>query len=325
MDGMRTKPPRILVVGSFVMDLIVRTDRFPQSGETVLGNSFQMSPGGKGFNQAVQAARLGACVDMVGCLGDDTNGRLMLQAAQAESIGTEHIRLTDGAPTAVGNVQLFNEAHGGVQNRIIVVPGANMQIVQKDVAFLKEDIKRYDAVLLQLEIPMEINNTVARYAFTAGVPLLLNPAPAAKLSDELLSHITYLLPNETEAAEISGIPIARDENGLDHEGVRTAAKRILARGVKQVLITLGNAGSAYFTDDCEETCPCSDDKGAVDPTAAGDSYIGAFSVAIASGVPVRRAMEIASLAASVTVSKIGGQPSLPTAAEIGFELGREGK
>lgn len=320
MDGMRAKPPRILVVGSFVMDLIVRTDRFPQSGETVLGNSFQMSPGGKGFNQAVQAARLGAYVDMVGCLGDDTNGRLILQAAQAENIGTEHIRQTDGAPTAVGNVQLFNEIHGGVQNRIIVVPGANMQIVQNDVAFLKEDIKLYDAVLLQLEIPMVINNTVARYAFETGVPLLLNPAPAAELSDELLSHITYLLPNETEAAEISGIPFGRNENGPDPEGVRTAAKRILARGVKQVLITLGDAGSAYFIDGCEETCPCTDDKGAVDPTAAGDSYIGAFSVAIASGVPVRRAMEIASRAASVTVSRIGGQPSLPTAAEIGFDL-----
>lgn len=322
---MSSKRPKILVVGSFVMDLIVKTDRLPQSGETVLGSSFQMAPGGKGFNQAIQAARLGADVDMVGCLGSDSNGDIMLQTAKAEGIGTKHIRFVEGIPTAVGNVQLFNEAGGSVQNRIIVVPGANMEITQDDVAFLKQDIKRYNAVLLQLEIPMEINETVAKYACESGVRLMLNPAPAAQLSDELLGNITCLLPNETEAAQISGIPIARSENGLDAKSVRMAARQILARGVKQVLITLGNAGSAFFAENTEDTCPCSDDNGAVDPTAAGDSYIGAFTVAVAAGIPVKGAMEIASRAASVTVSRIGGQPSLPTAQEIGFDLTGEGE
>lgn len=314
---MSTKRPRILVVGSFVMDLIVKADRLPGDGETIIGKSFKMFPGGKGFNQAVQAARLGAQVEMVGCLGNDANGEVMLEAAKKEGIGTAHIRIADDISTAVGNVQLFTTT-GGVQNRIIVVPGANMRLTTDDVAFLADEASNFDAVLLQLEIPMEVNEAVAAYAAAANVPVMLNPAPSAVLSDVLLGNIDCILPNETEAAQLSGIPIARGERGLDPSDVRKAAVKLMERGVKQVLVTLGNAGSAYYAKEVEITCPIVPEYESVDPTAAGDSYIGAFTVAKSAGYSVSQSMQIASMAAGVTVSRMGGFPALPRAEEIGF-------
>lgn len=315
---MSTKRPRILVVGSFVMDLIVKADRLPGDGETIVGKSFQMFPGGKGFNQAVQAARLGAQVEMVGCLGSDANGKQMLEAAKKEGIDTTHIRMVDDVSTAVGNVQLFTAAGGGVQNRIIVVPGANMRLATEDVAFLAGEAARFDAVLLQLEIPMEVNEAAAAYAAAANVPVMLNPAPSAALSDVLLSNIDCILPNETEVAQLSGIPISRVERGLDLGSVQKAAWMLMERGVKQVLVTLGNAGSAYYAKEVEITCPIVPEYESVDPTAAGDSYIGAFTVAKAAGYSVSQSMQIASMAAGVTVSRMGGFPALPRADEIGF-------
>lgn len=315
---MSTKRPRILVVGSFVMDLIVKADRLPGDGETIIGKSFQMFPGGKGFNQAVQAARLGAQVEMVGCLGSDANGKQMLEAAKKEGIDTTHIRMVDDVSTAVGNVQLFTTAGGGVQNRIIVVPGANMRLTTEDVAFLVGEAARFDAVLLQLEIPMEVNEAAAAYAAAANVPVMLNPAPSAVLSDALLSNIDCILPNETEAAQLSGIAISRVERGLDLGSVQKAARMLMERGVNQVLVTLGNAGSAYYAKEVEITCPIVPEYESVDPTAAGDSYIGAFTVAKAAGYSVSQSMQIASMAAGVTVSRMGGFPALPRADEIGF-------
>lgn len=316
---MMGKRPHILVVGSFVMDLTVQTERFPNCGETTLGNDFHTSPGGKGFNQAVQAARMGARVDIVGCLGADAFGTEMLQAAKSEGIDVEHVRIIRDAPTAVGNIMLFPDADGGMQNRIIVVSGANMRLNTSDVAFLKGRIRNYDAVLLQLEIPMEVNEAVAAYAYEANVPVMLNPAPAAGLSDAILEHITFLIPNETEAAFLSGISMERTAHGIRREDVRTAAGILLDRGARHVLITLGNAGSSYFSKEKQIDCAAVQGVHAIDPTAAGDSYIGSFAVARAYGYSVPKAMEHANAVAAITVTRKGGQPSLPTAAEVGFE------
>ncbi len=308
--------PHVLVVGSFVMDLTVKADRFPDSGETILGNDFHTSPGGKGFNQAVQAARLGAQVTMVGCVGDDANGKQMLNVAKEEGIDTQHIRVEEGVPSAIGNILLFPDSGSGVQNRIIVVPGANMRLTVDDVAFLQDTIDQYDAVMLQLEIPMEVNEAVAAYAFAANVPVMLNPAPAAELSDSMLRNVAFLLPNETEAAMLSGISIKRAESGVDCKAVREAARVLMDRGVKQVLVTLGDSGSAYFSDGKSVDCPCVQNVVSADPTAAGDSYIAAFTVSTASGATISHAMEFASATAAITVSRLGGQPSLPMLSEI---------
>ena len=216
--------PKILVVGSLVMDLIVSTDTFPHSGETVEGRSFQSAPGGKGANQAIQAARLGADVTMVGKVGDDFFGQVLLKSIQAAGIHAEHLKVGSGYASAIGNILLEPDGRGGSQNRIIVVPGANAKISLDDIAFLEQAIGDYDMVMLQLEIPMEVNERVAELAAAAGVPVMLNPAPAMPLSDTLLSHLTYLSPNEHEAALLTHTPLP-EETIL--QAARTAAGELV--------------------------------------------------------------------------------------------------
>lgn len=315
MDG----TPRILVVGSFVMDLIVSAQRLPENGETVLGTAFRTAPGGKGLNQAVQAARWGAQVTMVGCVGNDSYADTMLQCARDAGVDVRHVKRTDKAPTAIGNVQLFQRCDGSTQNRIVVVSGANMCLTVDDVAFLKDQIQNYDMVMLQLEIPMSVNTAVARYAHEAGVPVMLNPAPAADLPDELLHLITYISPNETEAEKISGLALTRTEAGLDFEQVKQIAEELKKKGPEHVFITLGDAGSLYY-DGQFHHCPCVPGVCAVDPTAAGDSYIGALSVALAAREPVSIAMKKATHTAAITVSRMGALPSLPLRSEVEADL-----
>lgn len=307
--------PNILVVGSFVMDLIVSARRLPENGETVLGTGFHTAPGGKGLNQAVQAARWGARVTMVGCVGQDAYADTMLRCAREVGVDVSHVKKTDVAPTAIGNVQLFQCCDGSTQNRIVVVSGANMCLRVEDVAFLKEEIQNFDMVMLQLEIPMDVNIAVARFAHVAGVPVMLNPAPAAEIPDELLSLVTYLTPNETEAERISGMPLPRAEDGLNMEQVRRIAGELRKKGPDHVIITLGDAGSLYYGGQFHH-CPCVPGVCAVDPTAAGDSYIGALAVALAAGEPVPVAMEKATHTAAITVSRMGAIPSLPLRTQV---------
>lgn len=170
--------PRILVVGSFVKDLIVSASRFPERGETVLGTGFRMATGGKGANQAVEAARVGARVTMVGKVGDDAFGRDLVGACEESGIDCSGVMVDPENPSSVGNVQLQVGEDGSTENRIIVVPGANMTITPEEIAFLETEIGQFDMVLLQLEIPMEINELVAEYASRKGVPVMLNTAPS---------------------------------------------------------------------------------------------------------------------------------------------------
>ena len=200
--------PKILVVGSFVMDQIATTEVFPREGQTVLGGTFSKAPGGKGANQAVQMARLGADVTMVGKLGHDSNGEEMIRTCKEAGICTDYVLYDDKLPSGC-SVIILEEAPGKqTVNRIIVLSGSNMSITPEDVAFLKEQIAQYDLVVLQLEIPMEINELVAQYAYDKGVPVMLNSAPSAPLSDQLLSHLTYISPNEHEAYDMVGIKIS---------------------------------------------------------------------------------------------------------------------
>lgn len=309
------RKPKILVVGSFVMDLIVSTEKFPNAGETVLGKSFRTAPGGKGANQAVQAARLGADVTMVGKVGDDDFGKSLIGSAREAGIHTEHVAVSPEASSSVGNVQL--EVRGGeTRNRIIVVPGANMSITPKDVAFLKDTIGEYDMAVLQLEIPMEINELVARYAHDQGVPVMLNSAPSAPLSEELLKCLTYISPNEHEAADLTGVPIRKDGKTVNREDVKAAVNALLEKGVKNVVITLGNAGAVVANRDEFVYEPCIDVVEVKDPTAAGDSFVGAFTTAVCAGLSHRDALHFANYTATLTVSRMGAQPSLPKLAEV---------
>jgi ribokinase len=307
--------PKILVVGSFVMDLIVSSERFPNAGQTVLGMDYRTAPGGKGANQSVQMARLGADVTMVGKIGDDDFGKRLIDSCQEAGVHIEHIVIDPLVPSAVGNVQL--EIHDGeIQNRIIVVPGANMTITPENVVFLKEAVAGYDMVVLQLEIPMAISEIVAKYAFDKGVPVMLNSAPSAPLSPGLLSYLTYISPNEHEATDLTQIPIRRKGKFVNQEDVKAAVNCLLSKGVKNAVITLGSAGAVVANQNEIVYEPCIDVVDVKDPTAAGDSFVGAFTVGVCAGLSNRQALNFANYTAALTVSRIGAQPSLPFLSEV---------
>ena len=317
------KRPKILVVGSFVMDLIVSTEKFPNSGETVLGKTFRTAPGGKGANQAVQAARLGADVTMVGKVGQDDFGKSLINSCKESGIHTEFVAVDPDVSSAVGDVMLEVSEGKAAKNRIIVVSGANMTITPEDVAFLKETVGQYDMVILQLEIPMNINEIVAKYAFDKGVPVMLNSAPSAPLSQELLSCLTYISPNEHEAADLTGIQIRKEGKQVNQDDVKSVVNALLAKGVKNVVITLGNAGAVVANETEFVYQPCVDVVEVKDPTAAGDSFVGAFTTGVCSGLSHEQALNFANYTATLTVSRIGAQPSLPKLREVVELMKRE--
>lgn len=305
--------PKILVVGSFVMDQIATTEIFPREGQTVLGGTFTKAPGGKGANQAVQMARLGANVTMVGKLGHDSNGEDMIRTCKEAGINTDYVLYDDTLPSGC-SVIILEEAPGKqTVNRIIVLSGSNMSITPDDIAFLKEKIADYDLVVLQLEIPMEINELVAAYAYEKGVPVMLNSAPSAPLSDELLSHLTYISPNEHEAYDMVGVRITHSGKDVNMGEAKAATAALKAKGVKNVLITLGESGAVLDTEkDGFYYSPCVDGIMAVDPTAAGDSFVGALSVGLCCGWGFEETLKFANHTAGLTVSSMGAMPSLPT-------------
>ncbi|MEG1686670.1 MAG: ribokinase [Angelakisella sp.] len=313
---MTLKRPKILVVGSLVMDLIVSTGKFPGSGETVFGKTFSTAPGGKGANQAMQARRMGAEVTMVGKVGNDGFGRELTESARACGMNVQHLLVDSQHSSAVGNIILEVAEGEKSKNRIIVVPGANMAITPADVAFLEEEISHYDMVLLQLEIPMAINELVAELAYKNGVKVMLNSAPYAPISDKLLRCLSYISPNEHEAADMTGVPIRKNGKEANVDDVKAAIKVLLGKGVENVIITLGSSGAVVATRDSFVLKPCVDIVKVVDPTAAGDSFVGSFCTAVCAGLSHEQALDVANYTATITVSRMGAQPSLPTLAEV---------
>lgn len=293
-----------------MMDLVASADRAPNLGETVIGSSFKTAPGGKGANQAVQAARLGAETFMAGCVGDDSFGKEMLAALNASGVDTSHVKISGAHSSGVGHIEIQTGA-SGVQNRIIVVPGANYDLKPADLDWLKVGIGDYDMVIMQLELEMETIEYVASLAHAAGVPVMLNPAPAAPLSDRLLSCVTFLSPNETEAALLSGVPI-NAEGRLTDEALKGAAAVLMGKGVPNVMITLGDQGAANCTSEGVKRVPCVKMTEVKDPTAAGDSFVGAFCAGYAAGLSIEDAMSLAVHTAAITVCHFGAIPSLPT-------------
>lgn len=299
------KKPRILVIGSFMMDLVVRTPRAPQEGETVIGTSFNRFPGGKGANQAVAAARLGAAVTMAGKLGEDLFGDQFLAVLEEEGICTKHILRDSEASTGVGSIVLDDQGN----NRIVVVPGANMRYNLADLAELAEIVPDHDLIMLQLEMDMEVVKAAVKMGQRCGVPVVLNPAPAQELDNDLLQAVDYLTPNETEAELLTGVPVT----SLD--GARRAAAVLLDKGPKHVVITLGENGAFLATQDVFLHVPGFPVQ-TVDTVAAGDAFNGALAVQIAQGSSLEEAVKFANAVGALAVTRPGAIPSLPKKEEV---------
>jgi len=295
----------IVVVGSSNMDLVAKAPKIPVIGETLTGSDFFMVPGGKGANQAVAAAKLGAEVIFVAKLGKDIFASKSLENFKSVKVNTSHVEQLDGVPSGVAMIAIDDDG----KNIIIVVPGANGKLLPKDVDAAQGDIAGAGVVVAQLEVPIETVEQAAKIAKANNVPFILDPAPARPLSDELLSMVDVIKPNETEAETITGIKVT------DFASAEKAADTLLGKGVKTVIITLGEKGFLLATKDSKEMIASHQVK-AVDSTAAGDAFTGGVAYGIASGKSVKEAAVYANAVAAISVTRLGAQPSMPTKEEV---------
>ncbi|MFP5110972.1 ribokinase [Bacillaceae bacterium C204] len=291
---------KILVIGSFMTDLVVQTPKVPVEGETIIGNTFNRFTGGKGANQAVAAARLGGDVTMIGKLGEDDFGREHIDALKSENINHHSILFDSQASTGVGNVVIDSNGN----NRIIVVPGANLKLSEKDIEAFENVIINSDIVVLQLEVPMETVYKSIELANKHGKTIILNPAPAQPIDPKYMDKVDYFVPNETEASLLTNIEVSNLETA------EKAAEVLLLQGYKNVIITLGNKG-VIFKNNTEMKFVKAYTVKAVDTTAAGDSFIGSFAYGLSNNMTIEQSLNLAVAASALTVTKLGAQPSLP--------------
>ena len=298
-------PARITVVGSLNMDLVVRAPRMPVPGETLIGSDFRVIPGGKGANQAVAAARLGAQVTMIGRVGNDDFGRAQQRNLAQEGIDVTHVSVDPEEATGIALITL--DATG--QNSIILAPGANMHLTVAHVEATRQAIASADILICQLESPLEAVTRAIELAHANGARVILNPAPARPLDTALLRLVDYLIPNESEATLLTGIQVT------DLSSAQKAAINLRERGVGTVLLTLGERG-ALLANDGGITHQAGYAVKVVDTTAAGDAFVGGFAVALAEGRPLSDAVRFANAAGALAVTRLGAQPSLPTRQEV---------
>lgn len=292
---------KIAVVGSINMDMTVTSERIPMKGETLLGDSISYIPGGKGANQAVAMAKLGAEVEMFGCVGTDSAGQKMIDNLESVGVKTSHIQRLEGVPTGIAMITVAEN-----DNTIIVVPGANGKVDIAYVDCIKEELKAYDMVVLQHEIPLDAVKYTIEFCAENNIPVVLNPAPAAEVSMEIIEKVTYLTPNEHEAVLIFG------------EGASTA--ELLKKYPEKLVITQGSRGVSTCLETGQVlTVPARPAKVA-DTTGAGDTLNGAFAVQIAGGADMKTALTYANTAASLSTEKFGAQSGMPTKEEVEKEL-----
>jgi ribokinase len=292
---------KIVVVGSSNMDLVVKSPRIPAVGETILGGDFIMVPGGKGANQAVAAAKLGADVYFIAKLGHDVFGEQSLSNLKEVGVNTQYVTQTNAAPSGVALIMVDDSGN----NVIVVAPGANQRLSPEDAKKAEVEIASSGAVVAQLEVPLETIEFAARLANGLKIPFILDPAPAQRLSPELLKTIDVLTPNETEAQILTGIEVT------DQDSARGAAKNLLASGVKAVIVTMGAKGFLLAESERIEYVPAIK-VNAVDATAAGDAFTGSLAVGLAQGQSLADAALFANRVAALSVTKMGAQPSMPT-------------
>jgi len=286
---------KIAVIGSINMDIVMKVPRLPQKGETLLAEEYLTVPGGKGANQAVAAARLGAEVSMIGALGRDAFGDTLLEGLTEDGLDVQGIRRTD-SPS--GNALITVDPQG--ENTILVYPGANGDVTPDWVQHQESIIQEADWVMLQLEIPMESVLKAAKLAKKLKKKVLLNPAPAAELPEELISMVDILTPNETELALLSGVA-----------GIEEGADVLLGKGVQMVVVTLGSKGSLAKTKESMIQAEAYAIQ-AVDTTAAGDAFNAGLVTALGEGRNLKEALSFANAVGAVTATKLGAQRSLPT-------------
>lgn len=299
---------RFRVVGSINMDLVVGVDRFPLPGETVTGTGFRTVPGGKGANQAVALARLGAGVDMVGRVGRDSFGDRCLEILASEGVGSEGIGRDPEAPTGTALIEV--DAAG--ENRIVVVPGANRGVTPEYLEERLDGLPEADILLLQLEIPLE--SVLAALRGSRAVRIL-DPAPARKLPDTALALVDYLTPNENELEALSGLPVR------DPDEVGKAARLLVGRGAGTVIVKAGRKGAYIVTGEKFLHIP-GFEVAAADTTGAGDTFNGAFAFALGGGLPAVEAVRFANAAAALSTTRPGAQTAMPGKAEVLELLGR---
>ncbi len=292
---------KIIVLGSMNMDLTILADPFPEKGETVTGSGYAQIPGGKGANQAVAAGRMGADISFISACGNDSFGDTLLKELEKSNVNTSGVMRMEAH---TGIALIVRESDG--DNRIIIAAGANRQIFPSNIESIKTEIEKADVLLLQLEIPMETVEYAAAIAGESGTTVILDPAPAVKLSDKLLSSVDYLLPNEHELDLVLG--------GVSGSLAEKAAI-LINKGVGKVILTEGDKGVTIVSDSSEIkiTAP---KMNAVDTTAAGDTFAGAFAYGLAKDWEMIKAAEFAVKAASLSVTKLGAQSSIPWLKEV---------
>jgi ribokinase len=300
---------RIIVIGSSNTDMVIKTEKLPTPGETILGGKFLMNPGGKGANQAVAASRLGGKVTFITKRGNDLFGNQAVGLLMREGVDTQYIVKDPELPSGVALITVDSTG----ENSIVVAPGSNGNLLKEDIPSVIFDTGKFEILLLQLEIPIDTVEYSAVTASEHGIKVILNPAPARKLSDNLLKHTWLITPNETEAETITGVIIT------DIPSAERAAELIQERGAKNVIITLGEAGAYIKSENYTGLIPGIKVK-PVDTTAAGDVFNGALAVAISEGSDLKDAVIFANKAASISVTRMGAQASAPYRNEINSQI-----
>ena len=296
---------KILVIGSLNMDLVVVTSRHPLIGETILGESFNTYPGGKGANQAIAAARLGAQVRMVGCVGEDLFGQALRENLSQNGVDCTLLKISENV---VSGTALITVDQAG-RNSIIVVPGSNHDLLPADLESLEKEIASAEIVILQMEIPLETVWKSILLAKKHAVPVLLNPSPAHLIPDEYLDGLDYLVPNESELSSLTGLPTDTLPEIIN------ALNILISKGVRRVTLTRGEKGCYYMDRETEFQIP-SYKVNPVDTTGAGDAFIGGFAYSLVSGEKLQDALETGVAAGALAVTKSGAETSLPTHIEF---------
>lgn len=300
----KMRSSKIIVIGSSNTDMVIKTETLPLPGETKLGGDFFMNAGGKGANQAVAVARIGGNVTFVTKLGKDIFGRFAIDSFKKENINTRYVLIDEEAPSGVALIMVDKEG----ENCIAVASGANAKLSPSDINAIK-NLTEAEIILIQLEIPIETITAIVNKAKSNNQKVILNPAPAQKLDDELLNGLFLITPNETEASLLTGIAV-KDEVTASH-----AASVLLGLGVQNVIITMGASGAYVLSGEISRMVPVKSVK-AIDTTAAGDVFNGALAVALCEGKNIEDAVVFANKAAAISVTRIGAQSSIPYRKEL---------